>query len=354
MRITASAAGRVNLIGDHTDYMGGLVFPMAIDLNTTLEVLVGGTSIRLTSDAGFDPLDIALPASDPSGVRPTWGRYVAAVAEQAGSRNGFSGTVRTTIPVGAGLSSSAALEVATALVLRASADSSGGLGTTYLDERARVDLAKACQRAEHAAVGVPSGIMDQLSICVGRAGMAMLIDCATLEVKHVALPGDVAVWVLDSGQARELAGSSYAERRASAEAAARIVGPLPEADPSDLDALENPLVRRRARHVVGECERVRAFSSALAAGDLTTLGVLMIESHRSLRDDYEVSTPALDQLVDSLTAISGVYGARLTGAGFGGCVVVLADPVLDLAETYPTHRAWCVKPSDGMTVGQIG
>jgi galactokinase len=367
MRVTATAAGRVNLIGDHTDYMGGLVLPMAIQLGTTLEARVGGPRIQLTSDMEPEGLDLTLPSTDPSAVQPEWGRYVAAVAAELGSTSGLAGTLTSTIPAGAGLSSSAALEVATALALLAATpeqatdeDPSTGLppalvaaagNPTNLDADQRVEVASLCQRAEHTAVGVPSGIMDQLSICLGVAGAATLIDCATLEVAQVALPDDAAVWVIHSGESRRLAGSSYADRRACAENAAESLGPLPAADPSEIEALVDPVLRKRARHVRSECDRVIRFSESLTGGDLPGAGQLMLASHRSLSCDYEVSTSALDDLVDALAALPGVYGARLTGAGFGGCVVALTDPGIDLGDTpLGTHGAWHVVPSDGISV----
>lgn len=367
MRVTATAAGRVNLIGDHTDYMGGLVLPMAIDLSTTLDAYTGGQEIRLTSDMEPEGLHVPLPASRPRQVRPEWGRYVAAVAAELGSLAGLVGSLTSTIPAGAGLSSSAALEVVTALGLLAAAPTPPGADVpstappnalaksagdpTDLDVAQRVELALLCQRAEHAAVGVPSGIMDQLAICCGKAGAATLIDCATLEVTHVELPAEAAVWVIHSGESRRLAGSAYADRRTDAERAAERVGPLPAADPSDIEALGDPLLARRARHVNSECARVVGFAEAIAGGDPRGAGRLMLASHHSLSSDYEVSTATLDELVSALAATPGVHGARLTGAGFGGCVVALADPDVDLATTpLAAHGAWRVVPSDGISV----
>lgn len=367
MRVTATAAGRVNLIGDHTDYMGGLVLPMAIQLGTTLVARTGGPGIQLTSDMEAEDLHLTLPATDPSTVTPGWGRYVAAVAAELGSTTGLAGTLTSTIPAGAGLSSSAALEVATALALLAAAPDQGAdrehssgmppvLATasgnpTDLDVSQRIELASLCQRAEHAAVGVPSGIMDQLSICLGKPGAATLIDCSTLGVTQVPLPDGAAVWVLHSGESRRLAGSAYADRRSDAEEAAQHLGPLPAADPAAIETLGDARIRRRARHVRSECDRVRGFADSLARGDLTGAGRLMLASHRSLSRDYEVSTTALNELVDALAATPGVYGARLTGAGFGGCVVALTDPLVDLGDTpLGIHGAWHVVPSEGITV----
>jgi len=326
--VVAVAPGRVNLIGEHTDYMGGLVLPMAVHLATTVRGHRGGDVVELRSHQLDGVVRVALPVQDATSVLPSWGRYVAGVAAELGTTTGFSGTVDSTVPLGSGLSSSAALEVAVALAL-------GATGSP-------LEVAQACQRAEHAATGVPCGIMDQLCSAAGVEGHALLIDCATLEVSEVPVPADARIWVVDSGQPRELAGSGYAGRRASCEAAARRVGPLPTADLADIAALDDPVQRARARHVRTECDRVRAFAAALRADDRRRAGQLMVQSHRSLRDDFEVSTAVLDRLVDDLVAVPGVHGARLTGAGFGGCVVALADPGVDLSGS--GTRAWRCGP----------
>ncbi len=324
--VTAVAPGRVNLIGDHTDYMGGLVLPMAVDLATTVSGVRGGNTIDLVSAQSDLPLRLDLPVTDPSVVQPPWGRYVAGVAAELGSAHGFRGTVDSTVPVGGGLSSSAALEVAVALAL-------GATGTP-------LEIAQACQRAEVAATGVPCGIMDQLCSAAGVEGHALLIDCATMDITPVPVPDTACVWVVDSGQQRELAGSAYAERRSQCEAAAALVGPLPTAEPGRIDSLQDPLLRARARHVRSECDRVRSFAAAFVSGDLAGAGRIMVQSHASLRDDFGVSTPVLDDLVDRLVGTDGVYGARLTGAGFGGCVVALARPGVHL-------DGWAVQAAAG-------
>jgi galactokinase len=228
--------------------------------------------------------------------------------------DGLSGTVDATLPAGRGLSSSAALEVAVALAL----------GASTSDPLA---LAQLCQRAEHRAVGVPTGIMDQLTILAAVEGAALRLDCRSLEVTAVALPDEVEVAVADSGLTRTVHGSAYAGRVADcARAEAELGGPLRDATASDAETLTDPVLRRRARHVVTENARVDAMVAALAAGDLRTAGALMAASQASLRDDYEVSTPALDELVGHLRGTPGVFGARLTGAGFGGCAVALCTP----------------------------
>ncbi len=332
------APGRVNLIGDHTDYAGGLVMPMAIDLSTTVRGVRGGTRIELRSDAEPRAARIELPCTDPGALEPPWARYVGAVAAELGATEGFRGDVHSSLPEGSGLSSSAALEVAVAVALGAATDDP-------------VALARLCQRAEHSATGVPCGIMDQLVIAAGMAGHALMIDCATLAIDAVPIPPAAAVWVLHSGQARHLVGSEYADRRAAAEEAARLVGPLPRAQRSSIEAIEDPMLRRRARHVRTECDRVRAFRDALTAQELGEAGALMVASHASLRDDYEVSTRALDALVTRSSSAPGVYGARLTGAGFGGCVVALSTPDADLSGC--ADRAWRVRPSDGVRFSPV-
>lgn len=327
MTVTAVAPGRVNLIGDHTDTTDGLVLPMAIGMATTVTGEPGGDIVHLTSADEVQPAVVPLDVTDPAAVEPGWARYVAGVVAELRPASGFRGHVTTTLPVGAGLSSSAALEVAVALAL-------GFDGTT-------LELARLTQVAEQRASGVPCGIMDQLASAAGRAGHALLIDCHSLEVVPVPVPPGVEVRIVHSGQARELAGSAYGERRATLEAAEAVVGPLRlVADEARLDRLDDPVVRRRARHVVTENARVRAFAAAFAAGDLAAAGAAMTASHASLRDDFEVSTPVLDALVDRLLATPGVHGARLTGAGFGGCVVALTEPgVLD--------EGWPARPADG-------
>jgi galactokinase len=328
--VTAVGPGRVNLIGDHTDTTGGLVMPMAIDLATTVTGRRGGDRVVLVSADEPAPAVVPLDVVDPAAVTPAWARYVAGVVAEVRPPVGFEGEVRTTLPVGAGLSSSAALEVAVALAL-------GFDGPP-------AELAHLTQRAEQEASGVPCGIMDQLSSAAGVAGHALLIDCHDLTVEPVPIPDGVEVRVIHSGEPRTLAGSEYGERRAAVEAAEDVVGPLRlVSDVTTLDAIDDPLLRSRARHVVTENARVRAFAAALRAGDLASAGRLMVQSHASLRDDFEVSTPRLDALVERLVATTGVHGARLTGAGFGGCVVAMTEPgTLD--------EGWLVHASPGARV----
>jgi galactokinase len=325
--VRAFAPGRVNLIGDHTDHTGGLALPLAIDLGTTVTGRTDdGAFVRLRSSAEAEVAVVPLDVPDPSSVAPAWARYVAGVVAELRPTRGFEGEIHTTLPVGAGLSSSAALELSVALAL-------GFAGPAAA-------LAALGQRAEQRASGVPCGIMDQLTSATGVAGHALLIDFTTLVVEPVPVPGDLEVVVVHSGQARTLVGSAYGERRRACEEAARIIGPLRAATPADVAAIDDPVLRRRARHVVTENRRVAAFADALRSGDPAVAGALMGESHASLRDDFEVSTPALDALVARLAGRAGVYGARLTGAGFGGCAVALTEPgALD--------EGWVVSASAG-------
>ena len=310
------APGRVNLIGDHTDYHEGFVLPLAVDRDCVIAARrrddgrVTVDSVELRADG---PVDVSADGSDaPGGVEPPWGRYVAGVVRALADAGrvpvGLDVAVSSNVPVGSGLSSSAALEVAMALAL---ADAGG------MTLRA-TDLARACQRAEHLATRVPSGVMDQLVSLLGRADHALLIDCRTLAAEPIALPDALAVLVVHSGLPRALAGSAYADRRAASERIATRLGVATLREATLDDVRGEP----RARHDVTENQRVLEFADALRAGDTAVLGPLLLASHASLRDDYEVSMPQLDLAVDLLVE-HGALGARLTGAGFGGCVVGL-------------------------------
>jgi galactokinase len=293
MTASVRAPGRVNLIGEHTDYAGGLVLPVAIELGISLS---------------FEPSD-RLELDSP---------LAAAVEEELGALGrpavGLQGSIDADLPQGAGLGSSGAFEVAVALAL---CEVSGF-------ELEPLQIAEACRRAEERATGVPSGILDQTASLLGRAGHALLLDCSTLEHRWVPLPGDVAIVVLDSGERRALADSRYGDRR------------------RELEAGEP----RRVRHVETENERVRETVAALERGDVAALGPLFAASHASLRDDYKVSTPILDALVAAALS-AGAFAARMTGGGFGGCVVALAGR--DSAEVVRRVgvQGWVVEPSDG-------
>jgi len=289
------APGRVNLIGEHTDYSGGLVLPVAIQYGITLDVAEqGGGEVRLRSE-GFGPA-VSFAADGSGAPGKGWVRYAHAVAGELHALGrppvGLAGTLASTLPAGAGLSSSAALEVAVALAL-------GAVAGWELEPLA---LADACRRAEHRAVGAPVGILDQAASLLGRVDRALLLDCGTLEHRYVPVPHGVALVVVGSGVEHRHETSGYATRRAELEAG----------------------VPRRVRHVRTENERVLAFAAAFERGDLAQAGDLLLRSHASLRDDYEVSTPEVDALVEDAVA-AGAYGARIVGGGFGGSVLALTD-----------------------------
>ncbi len=313
---SARGPGRVNLIGDHTDYNEGRALPIAVDAGTTVSFEPAPVdTLRLRSDAFFEVATVAVDVDpDPRQLRslePAWARLPAAVIALARPATGGTVQVSSDLPVGAGLSSSAALAVALACAL-------GVEGPPTV-------IAQLCRQAEHLA-GSPVGLLDPLACAGARAGHALLVDFSTLTTRDVPVPDDADVVVADSGERRSLRDAGYAARVAECEAAAAVVGPLGLAGPEDVLGLRDPVLRRRARHVVTECARVDAVAAALATGDLATAGALLVESHRSLADDFEVSTPAVDAAVAALLACPGVHGARLTGGGFGGSVVAIAEP----------------------------
>jgi len=319
----ARAPGRVNLIGEHVDYNEGFVLPMAIDR----EVLVAA---RPREDARVnwvaadldraDSFDVAEPVAPSETER--WANYVRGVAEglrRAGyPLRGMDAAMAGDAPIGAGLSSSAAVEMAALAAFEAA-----GEFRVPRDEAARIG-----QKAEHEFVGTRCGVMDQLASACGQAGYALLIDCRDLSITPVPVPAGVAVLVADTTVRRELAGSEYNLRRAQCEEAARILG-VPALRDATVDMIEagalTPILEPRARHVVMEIARTQEAFRALRGGDVTRLGELMSASHRSLRDLYEVSSPELEVMVKALAAQPGCYGARLTGAGFGGCAVAVVD-----------------------------
>lgn len=323
------APGRVNLIGEHTDYTGGLAFPMAIDRGITLTATTTQGSIELTSADGPGQVHLRLPFhDDPSTVEPQWGSFIAGMAKELEATNGFRGHLVSDIPAGAGLSSSAALECAVGKAL--------GFDGTALE------LAQTARRAEHSATGVPTGIMDQLCIATATAGHAALIDCRGLTVEQVPVPDDVDI-VIRFVAHRTLRGSAYAERVAQCAAAEAEIGSLRTATLSQVATIGDETIRRRARHVVNENDRVRHFADALRRADYVHLGRLMTAGHASLRDDYETSTPKMNAAVDQLNATPGVFGARMTGGGFGGCLVAICEPGT-------IRHGWIVKASAGARV----
>jgi galactokinase len=321
------APGRVNLIGEHTDHNDGFVMPAAIGLEIRIAVLpTDDRRVEITLDDtgetdGFDLDPIGPP-------RRTWIDYAAGTARalsQAGSPvRGFRGHLASTLPRGAGLSSSAALEMATAWALAPA-------GRPDLDP---LSVAQAGRRAENEYIGVQSGLMDQFASACGVRDHAMLLDCRSLDWRPVALPLDeVTIVVCHSGSPRHLDASAYNERRAECERAVAAISAvvpgvrtLRDVDARLLAEHESrldPVAARRARHVIDENDRVLATEKAFAAGDLAEVGRLFAASHQSLRDLFEVSSPELDALVDVAQSTEGVVAARLTGAGFGGSTVNL-------------------------------
>jgi galactokinase len=318
----ARAPGRVNLIGDHTDYNEGFVLPMAIDravwiaFRPRVDARVVVHSLDFGEDASF-ALDGAIAHAR------GWQEYVRGVAvtllaDGALTSGGWEGVASGDVPLGAGLSSSAALELATARAFTAASHGPW--------DAAR--MARLAQRAENEWVGVNCGIMDQLISAAGVAGHALLIDCRSLATRAVMVPRAASVVVLDTTTRRGLVDSAYNERRACCEAAARAFGvaSLRDVDLATFAAASaglDEVIRKRARHVIGENARTLAAADALARGELARVGTLMDESHASLRDDFEVSRVELDAMVTVAREHEGCFGARMTGAGFGGCAVAL-------------------------------
>lgn len=334
----ARAPGRVNLIGDHTDYNDGFVLPMAIDHAVWIALQPLDERRVLLHSLDFEQ-QVELELDKLQKGPPGWAEYVKGVAwamQEAGYRLcGWRGVMAGDVPAGAGLSSSAALELAVARAFAASAGLPWEPAT----------MAKLCQKAENHWVGVNCGIMDQMISAAGQAGHALLIDCRTLAAQTVPLPPGAAVVVLDTATRRGLVDSAYNERRAQCEEAARYFGAaaLREVDlarlasrPAGLDEL----TYRRARHVVSENERTLQAARAMQNGDAPELGRLMDASHTSLRDDFEVSSPALDAMVDCARRQAGCWGARMTGAGFGGCAVALVEAEKAQSFAAETVRAY--------------
>lgn len=308
------APGRVNLIGEYTDLIGGNVLPMPLSKGITVSVSRAASGTRVFSAIEEETRGIDL-ANGPAG---SWTDYVAGplvMATQAGiAVPPLNLSIESDLPAGAGVSSSAALEVA---VLRA-------LFALQESEQPGTEIAKLAQRAENEFCGVQCGIMDQMAVAVGERGYALALDCGTLDYEQVGIPRDWTFAVIHCGVARQLVDGAYNERRAALDKAAKALGPGPLKDRpmSAIESLSDPLVRRRARHVLAEQARTVKAADALREANASLFGRLMNESHASLQSDFEVSTPALDRLVEAARS-AGALGARLTGAGFGGCIVAL-------------------------------
>lgn len=357
---SAAAPGRVNLIGEHTDYNDGFVLPMAIPLYT---VIVGrkndcGVCRILTLCPFADHpkiVEIPLPSNKKPLLpgHPKWANYVKGViANYKGTLHSFSAVVTTSVPIGGGLSSSASLEVAFYTFLDAL---SGQGGETTLTEKAQ-----ACQKAEHEFPLMPCGIMDQFISFKGKEGHALLIDCQSLNSELVPLANsDISILITNSNVRHELTGTEYSSRREICEeAATKMRKPsLRSASMEDLNALgfdEGSELYRRVRHVIKEIERTREAADALKNSDFKKMGQLMIESHNSLRCDYEVSCRELDDLVTAALEVPGVLGSRMTGGGFGGCTVTLLlskavdEAISHIQRKYSKKASFYVcKPADG-------
>ncbi len=352
------APGRVNLIGDHIDYMGGTVMPMAINFGTDVWVTARDDDQIVATSDNF--AEVGTIVADGSATEPNdaweWVNYLVAMAfamrRQGVDVPGVDVRVNGTIPNGAGLSSSASLELAIGVAYNAL--SGAALSPT--------DLALAGQVAENDFIGVACGIMDQLAVATGVKGHALAIECDTLRVTPVPFPEDIVVVVGNTNQRRELADSAYNERRSSCERAQELLGrrlvDVPAGEVAEAVASLPDELQPRARHVMTEQARVQAFAKALENDDKEAIGRLMRESHESLRDDFEVTGKALDALVAAAWEAPGCIGARMTGAGFGGCTVALVSPdsvqqFIDAvgpaysAATGLTAEFYTVLPADG-------
>ncbi len=353
----ARAPGRVNLIGEHTDYNDGFVLPIAIDRDV---VMVGSPRadrrVRLHSadfrqDAEFALEDIT---RDPDAAWSNYARGVAVALQGDGhALRGFDAVLGGDVPIASGLSSSAATEMATLMAF--SAAGAPQSAPVQLDGARAAQLA---QKAENQFVGVNCGIMDQFISSLGKARHALLIDCRSLDYQLVPMPDGATVLVVDTTAPRTLAGSAYNQRRSECEQGARILGAraLRDVSPAQFEARRAelpPVVARRCAHVIYENQRTLDGVAALQRGDLAAFGALMNQSHDSLRDLYEVSSAELDAVVDIARGLPGVHGARMTGAGFGGCAIALvADQAVAavaeaIAQEYPRRsgRTPAIYPS---------
>jgi galactokinase len=320
--VIAVAPGRMNVVGEHTDYNDGFVLPAAIDRFTAVALSWRDDDrIKIQSEQVGARVELdRLPSVRSSG----WADYALGVAHEMrqrfGAGPGFELAIASDIPIGSGLSSSGALEVATAMAMLR------GLAKTLSD----IELARLCQGAENRYVGAQTGIMDQLTSLIARAGSAVFLDCRSLETEMVQLPDASVSWLLiDTRVRHQLAASGYNDRRSQCQAAAHALGlrSLRDLRDGDVDRIVDPVQQRRARHVFTENARVFQAVDALRQGSVEDLGPILFASHSSLRDDFEVSCAELDCLVDLARAASQVIGARMMGGGFGGCVLALVQSI---------------------------
>ncbi len=335
------APGRINLIGEHTDYSQGYVLPAAIDLGIRVAlrprhdslVVVYSADFRQTAELDIQNLDRG---------KAGWERYLQGVAwaldQEKYPIRGWEGVLMGDIPVGAGLSSSAALVVAFARAFSLASD----LKLTP------VETALIGQKAENDWVGVNVGIMDQLISAVGKQGQAVKIDCRSLEYTYIPVPEQISIMVLDTGTRRELSHSAYNTRRKECERASQLLG-VPALRDAASHLLENhsgqldPVLRKRARHVISENARVHALGKALRFCQMQAAGELINQSHTSLRDDFEVSSPELNTIVEIAQEHSACWGARMAGAGFGGCALALIDPARIQDFSQEVHQSYRIK-----------
>lgn len=329
--VTAFAPGRITLMGDHTDYCGGRSLAMAIQLGTTA-VFSADDSDTLRFSSSEPVLDVTLPLlgsdHDHSGSLSE-ALLAGLLAERTGYCSGGTVSLSTTLPIGVGLSSSASLLIAAAMSVGFPEDV--------------MTLAKDCQRAE-AHAGASVGLLDQLTILMGQEHHALRLDFADHSTTLVDMTNPWIVTALHTGVTRSLVTSAYAQRQQECAQAAELIGPLASASDADIRSLSDATLRRRARHVATESARVDRFISALADQDLAHAGRLMNESYASLSKDFDVSLPEIDTLASSLASLPGVAGVRMSGGGFGGCLVVLSEAALDLSRF---GDSWSVSPSQG-------
>jgi galactokinase len=339
-----SSPGRVNLIGEHTDYNDGFVLPAAINRYTVIAASPrDDQNLVIHAEDLKSTMMLSLRDLNPR-RNGAWSNYVAGVAmllqQRGAALRGASMVIHGNIPRGSGLSSSAALEVASAYALMT-------LNNLDIPD---LDVIRLCQRAENEFVGVKCGIMDQFISCLGRKDHALQIDCRSLEYVHVPFPAGVRLLVCDTGVKRALASSEYNRRRGEcSEGVLKLAASLPgirmlrDVTPADLERYASaldPVVQKRCRHVITENARVVLSVAALKAGRLDDFGKLMIDSHMSLRDDYQVSCAELDAVVEICTGCEGVLGARMTGAGFGGCAICLVKEDSSEAVMAKLHKEY--------------
>ena len=358
----ASAPGRINLIGEHTDYSNGFVLPAAINLGIILVMSPRKDAKVIVHSLDFDETE-AFSLHNFVKSSGGWIAYIKGVAwalQQKGyALQGWEGVMAGTIPIGAGLSSSAALEMACVSAFCQSSNLS-------LTPKA---AAEAGRMAENQWVGVQVGIMDQLISAAGRQGTAILLDCQSLDYEYVPVPAEISLIVLDTGTRRELSFSAYNTRQKEIEEATKLLS-LPSLRDGTATILENTkaampkVLYQRAKHVITENERVLQFCAAMKNGDLWTMGKLLNQSHASLRDDFDVSSPELNTIVEIAQAQPGCFGARMTGAGFGGCGLALISKENDqvfidavsesyLSQTGVQPQIYAVQSADGATIAPL-